>query len=148
MAVVGEMVGYQETRRTVELNTATTSKAAWIEAAKGQNVFVKRTGGTETSDVLVPPKVDLLGDDDLKPLGRLENAWEQNGKLYGACETVGLLGHALGSETGAFVTANYGHTLRGGGEGKLKLSADATGFGAIQAGNKANMMISWDTREN
>ena len=159
MAVVGEFVGSENTRLTVELDVTTTHiKEWWTTQAKGQNIFVKRKAGdTQPANVLLPPVVVPVVNEDNKAMGRLENAFEQGGKMYGAVETIGLAGHVAGSASGALAAADFDSWLVGGANGKLRVKttnernsghADyiPRGIAICRGGDKAGLWASWDTR--
>jgi hypothetical protein len=120
--------------------TDTVTEEIW-RARAGKNLWVKTQVAQTASreDGLLP--VEFLADDDVVGYGRLESV---NGTGDTFVATVLILGadmEAAGNDTNAaeLADADIGETLKGAGDGTLKI--ESGGFGRVVGGNKQDIRM-------
>ena len=117
------------------------TEAIWRErSGQGRYVKVKAASTNAAGHGLM--EIEFLADDDTEALGRLENVQGEGSGFTASVETRGIDAFADGSETGALADADFGQTLKGAGDGQLKIAAG--GFGQVIGGTKALLRISFD----
>ena len=119
------------------------TEAQWREKANTGR-FVKIDAGQTNSQEDGLMEVELLADDDTVAYGRLEDVQGQGDMFTATIVVLGANGHALGNaDPGVAVTdAQVGQTLKGAGDGKLKIASG--GFGRVVGGNTKDLRIAWN----
>jgi hypothetical protein len=124
----------------------TNTEDVWrAKANTGRFVKVDTSQTASRDDGLLP--VELLADDDTVAYGRLESVQGAGDMFTAVVLTLGANGYALGSSNNnaQLSDAEIGQTLKGAGDGKLKVASG--GFGRVVGGNKTDLRVAWNSIE-
>ena len=126
---------------------STNTEAVWREkAGTGRFIKIDTTQTGSQGHGLLP--VQLLADDDLVPYGRLDSVQGEGDRFTATICVLGADMYALGNVAGntALTDAMIGQTLKGAGDGKLKIASG--GFGRVVGGDQTDLRIAFNGIEN